>query len=77
MEFIIHNWLWFGAAALVVFVFALINFLATARASMSGSVSGFKRGIGFHLTFMVLWIATLVPFFIGAVVAIIKYVQNH
>lgn len=75
MNFIAHNWLWFGMATVIVLILAVLNFLRAARASMSLNASSFKQSICAHLVIGLLFFVSAVPFAIGAVIAIIKYVQ--
>jgi len=77
MNFIVANWLWFGLAAVIIFISTAANFLAATRSSLRGDVESFKKRAITQIVLAVLWICALIPFLIGAVVAIIEYTKSH
>lgn len=75
MNFIAHTYHWFGLWAVIILFFAALNFWRAAQSSLNMDRQGFINSIVSHLVLGLLFFLTAIPFSIGAIIAIIKYVQ--
>jgi bacteriorhodopsin len=75
IDFIAHNWHWFGFTTFGILILCVINFIVAARYSMRMDRQVFVYSIGVHLFLGLLFLLSAIPFSIGAIIAIIKYVQ--
>lgn len=75
MNFISHSWLWFGLSTVIVLILAALNFLRAAKSSMNMDRQGFMQSVCAHVVIGLLFFVSVIPFSVGAVIAIIKYVQ--
>lgn len=79
MEFIIKYWLYFGAGSLLWMAAFLINFFVMTRKSLNFTMTReeAKNSLIRHFCFGFCYMFCSIPFLIGAVVQIIKYVNAN
>ena len=79
MEFMIKYWLYFGAGSILWAITLLINFIVMTRKSLDLTMTReeAKDSLIRHFCFGFCCLFCAIPFLIGAVVQIIKYVNAN